>query len=191
MKDLVPLFQIDLLNKWEAARERIYKDAEDYYEQTLEEMKKSLKHLVYLCAPLKPTKAKLIQDHIAEAIEAASQILGAEYRGKKIILFIPHLHVFSVYNEIVYPKVRERAIKFNDRLIRDHFHTLVVIGEKISGGMASEIEQAKKNGTEVVGLKDFKKQLKNLPDSKKAKTSYRRMVKLHNQIHGKEFLIKH
>jgi len=190
MKDLVPLFQIDLLGKWEAAREKIWRNAEDHYEQTLKEMKKSLNHLVYLCAPLKPTKQKLIQDHISDAILAASQILGAEYNGKRIVLFVPHIHVFSIYNEIIYPKVRERAIKFNDRLIQKHFHTVVVIGERISWGMASEIEQARKNGTEVVKMKDFKKRLKNLPDTEKAKLGYRKMVSLHNKIHGHEFLIK-
>ncbi|OGH24497.1 MAG: hypothetical protein A3B47_01420 [Candidatus Levybacteria bacterium RIFCSPLOWO2_01_FULL_39_24] len=190
MKDLVPLFQIDLLGKWEAAREKIWKDAEEHYEQTLKKMKKDLNHLVYLCAPLKPTKSKLIQNHISDAILAASQILGAEYNGKRIILFVPHIHVFSIYNEIIYPQVRERAIKFNDWLIQEHFHTLVVIGERISEGMASEIEQARKNGTEVIKIKDFKKQLKHLPDSKKSKINYRKMINLHNKIHGDKFLIK-
>jgi len=190
MKYLVPLFQIDLLGKWEAARDKIWRDAEDHYEQALKEIKKDLSHLVYLCAPLKPTKEKLIQDHIAEAIDAASQILGAKYNGKRIVLFVPHIHVFGIYNEIIYPKVRERAIKFNDLLIREHFHTLVVIGERISEGMASEIGQARKNGTEVVKMKDFKRRLKDLPNPEKTKTSYERMVKLHNKIHGSEFLIK-
>jgi len=190
MKDLAPLFRIDRIRNWKATKEQAWRDAEDYYEQILKEMKKTLVHLVYLCAPLKPTKEKLIQDHVAQAIKAASQILGTEYNGKRIILFIPHLHVFSIYNEIVYPMVRERAIKFNDRLIQKYFHTLIIIGERISGGMASEIEQARKNGTEIVKMKDFKKQLKNLPDAEKAKENYQRMVRLHNKIHGSDFSIK-
>lgn len=190
MKHLVPLFETDVLARLDAARLKIWKNAEDHYEQALKELKKDLGHLVYICAPLKPTKEKLVQDHIAEAIEAASQILGTEYNGKKIVIFIPHLHVFSIYNEMVYPQVRERAIKFNDRLIREHFHTLVVIGDRISGGMASEMEQAKKHDMEVVKLKDFKKKLKNLPDSKKMKLNYKRIIGLHNKIHGSDFSIR-
>lgn len=187
----MPLFRTDPIIKWKASRKKVWKNAETYYKQLFKETKKSLSHMVYLCSPLKATKEKLIKVHIAEAISAASQILGAKYNGKKIAVWIPHVHLFSIYNEGIYPESREKAIKFNKHLLRKYFHTLLVVGSRISGGMASEIEQARKNGTEVVGLKDFKKQLNNLPDSKKAKTSYRRMVKLHNQIHGKEFLIKH
>jgi hypothetical protein len=190
MKDLIPLFRVDLIKKLEAAREEMFIEAERYYEKTLEKMAKDSTHLVYLCSPLKPTKQKLVQEHISEAITAASQILGAKYAGKKIAVFIPHLHLFSVYNEIVYPQTRERAIKFNDRIIRKYFHTLAVLGKKISKGMASEIEQAKKKGMEVVEMKDFKKQLKNLPDSGKSNLNYKKMINLHNGIHGQKFLIK-
>src|ERR1035437_243197 len=164
MRDLIPLFRTDSTIEWEDSREKICLEAECYYEQLLKKMKKDLGHLVYLCSPLKPTKQKSVQDHISDAILAASQILGAEYDGKKIVIFIPHLHLFSVYNEIVFPQAREKAIRFNNRLIREHFHTLVVIGDRISGGMASEVKQARKNGKEVIKMKDFKKQLKNLPD---------------------------
>jgi hypothetical protein len=190
MKDLVPLFETDVLSRWEAAREKIWKVAEDHYEQTLKGMRRNQGHLVYLCAPLKPTKQKLIQDHISDALLAASQVLGAKYKGRNVVLFIPHLHVFSIYNEMVYPQVRERAIRFNDVLIRKYFHTLVVIGKRVSKGMKSEIEQAKKNGTEVITMKDFKKQLKNLPDSARIKKSYQKIVNLHNKIHGSDFSIK-
>jgi len=189
MKDLVPLFRIDTISRREISRGKVWKDAKKHYEQTLREMKNNLCNLVYLCAPLKPTRQKLVQDHIAEAMLTASQILGAKYNGKKIVLFVPHIHVFSIYNEIIYPQVRGRAIKFNDRLIRDFFHTLVVVGERISEGMLSEINQARKNGTEVVKMKDFKKKLKNLPNTEKSKKDYRRMVNLHNKIHGSEFSI--
>jgi hypothetical protein len=190
MKDLIPLFNISSIKKLEAAREKMFIDAESYYEKTLEKMAKDSTHLVYLCSPLKPTKQKLVQDHISEAITAASEILGAKYDGKKIAVFIPHLHLFSVYNEIIYPQTRERAIKFNDRIIRKYFHTLAILGKKISKGMASEIEQAKKKGMEVTDVKNFKKQLENLPDSKKSKMNYRKMIDLHNKIHGQKFLIK-
>jgi hypothetical protein len=190
MKDLIPLFKVDLIKKLEAAREKMFIDAERYYEQLLEKMAKDSTHLVYLCSPLKPTKQKLVQEHIAEAIEAASQILGAKYDGKKIAVFIPHLHLFSVYNEIIYPQTRERAIKFNDRIIRKYFHTLAILGKKISKGMASEIEQAKKKGMRVIQVGDLKKQLKNLPNSEKAETNYQKMINLHNRIHGQKFLIK-
>lgn len=190
MKDLIPLFRIDLIDNREVFREKIWKAAEKHYEQLFKELKKDLNHMIYLCSPLRPTKQKLVQDHISEVIEATSQILGAEYFGKKISVYIPHLHMFSVYNEIVYPELRERAIKFNDRLIQEYFHTLLIVGNRISGGMASEIKQAKKKGMEVIKMADFKKQLKNLPDLKKAKESYQKMVSLHNKIHGSKFSIE-
>ncbi len=190
MKDLIPLFRIDLITKWEAAKEKVWVDAERYYEQLLKKMKRNSDHMVYLCAPLKPTKQKSIQDHIAKAILVASQILGAKYDGRKIAVFVPHIHLFSVYNEVIYPQTRERAIKFNDRLIRQFFHTLVIIGNRISEGMASEIDTARKKGIKVIKMKDFKKHLGNLPDSEKSKTSYQKIVSLHNKIHGQKFLIE-
>src|SRR3989338_1759017 len=191
MKNLIPLFRTDSIAKWGALREKVWKDAESHYEQALQAMRKNLNHLVYLCSPLKPTKQKLVQNHIAEAIFAAGQILGAKYDGRKIAVWIPHVHLFSIYNEILYPEVREKAIKFNNRLIKEYFHTLTVHGNTISTGMAAEIELAKKNGVKVIGIEDFKRQLKNLPDPKKSEASYRKMVYIHNQIHGHQFLIKH
>jgi hypothetical protein len=190
MKDLIPLFRTDSTTEWETSREKICLEAEIYYEETLRKMKKDLGHLVYLCSPLKPTKQKLVQDHISQALLAASQILGANYNGKKIVIFIPHLHLFSVYNEIIYPQAREKAIKFNNRLIREHFHTLIIVGNKMSEGMAAEIKQAQKGGVEAVKMEDFKKKLKNLPGYKKSRAGYRRMISLHNKIHGQRFLIK-
>lgn len=190
MKDLIPLFRIDAVTKWEASRKKVWKDAEGYYDQLLKGMKKSLSHMVYLCSPLKPTKQKLVQVHIAEAISAASQILGAEYNGRKIAVWIPHIHLFSIYNEVAYPDTREKAIKFNNRLIQKYFHTLVVIGNRISEGMSAEIELARKSGMEVAKMGDFKGNLRNLPDSKKAKGSYQKMVSIHNEIHGPKFLIE-
>lgn len=190
MKDLIPLFRIDPITKWQASGEKVWKDAEDYYEQLLKELRKNLSHMVYLCSPLKPTKQKIVQVHITKAIWAASQILGAEYNGRKIAVWVPHLHLFSIYNEIAYPDTREKAIKFNNRLLLQYFHTLVVIGNRISGGMSAEIELARKNGVEVIRMGNFKRHLRNLPDSEKSKGSYQKMVSLHNKIHGPKFLIE-
>lgn len=190
MGNLIPLFRTDPITKWGELRKKIWKDAESYYEQVLKQMEKSLNHMVYLCSPLKSTAEKLIQVHIAEAIWAGSQILGAEYKGKKIHVWIPHLHLFSIYNEALYPEAREKAIKFNNYLIQKYFHTLLVIGERISGGMAAEMRLAKKNKLEIITMKEFKKHLKNLPSSEEAQNSYQTMVNLHNGIHGPTFLIK-
>lgn len=190
MKNLIPLFRTDSVADWNEVRETVWVDVEQYYERLLGEMKENSTHLIYLCAPLKPTKQKQVQDHVRQALLIASEILGAEYKGRKIAVFIPHLHLFSVYNEILYPHTREKAIRFNNRLIREFFHTLVVVGNYISEGMAVEIEQAKGNGTEVIKIRDFKKQLNKMPNSQKSKTSYEGMVKLHNKIHGQNFLIK-
>ncbi len=190
MKNIISLFRTDPMTKWKTAKEKVWKDAEDYYEQLLKKTKENLSHMVYLCSPLKPTKQKLIQVHIAEAILAASKILGAEYKGKKIAVWVPHLHLFSIYNEIVYPDVREKAIKFNNHLIQQYFHSLVVIGDRISRGMSAEIKLARKNGVKVIKMRNFKRHLRNLPDSEKAKGIYQKMISLHNRIHGSEVLIK-
>lgn len=74
--------------------------------------------------------------------------------------------------------------------MQQYFDTLIVNGNRISGGMAAEMELARKNGIEVMNLGVFKRSLRNLPDSEKAKESYRKMVGLHNGIHGSKFLIK-
>lgn len=169
---------------------KVWKEAEGYYDQLLEKMEKNLSHMVYLCSPLKSTAEKLIQFHIAEAIQAASQILGAKYKGKKIAVWIPHIHLFSIYNEAIYPEVREKAIKFNNYLIQRYFHTLLIANNRISEGMSAEIELARNNGIEVVGMGDFKKNLRNLPDRKEAERIYRKMISLHNGIHGPDLLIK-
>lgn len=189
MKDLIPLFRIDLIDDWESSKEKTWNDAEKHYEQLLKELKKNLNHLVYLCSPLRPTKRESIQDNVVGALDAASQILGAKYNGKKIAVYVPHLHMFSIYNEIIYPERRERAFKFNDYLIGEYFHTLMVIGNRISKGMASEIELARKKGIRIIKIKDFKKQLKNLPDLSKSKASFKKMVRFHNKVHGPGFLI--
>lgn len=76
MKHLIPLFRIDKIAKWQKSREKVWMDAEDHYEQLLGKMAKNNRHLVYLCSPLKPTEQKSIQDHVSQAILAASQILG-------------------------------------------------------------------------------------------------------------------
>ncbi len=190
MSNLIPLFRTDPIIKWKASRKKVWKDAEIYYKQLFKEIKKSLSHAVYLCSPLRATREKSIQVHIAEAILAASQILGAKYNGKKIAVWIPHVHLFSIYNEGIYPEVREKAIKFNSHLLRKYFHTLLVVGSKISGGMSIEIELAKKIGIEIIKMEDFKKQLRNLPNAEKIKKSYRKMVNHHNGIHGPGFLIR-
>lgn len=190
MSSLIPLFRTDSIATWGKLRKKVWEDAEDYYEQLLKEMERNLSHMVYLCSPLKSTAEKLIQVHVAEAILAASQILGAEYRGKKINVWIPHLHLFSIYNEAIYPEAREKAIKFNNYIIQKYFHTFLVIGDRISGGMAAEITLAKKSGIEIIKMEEFKRHLRNLPDSKGVKNFYQTMVNLHNGIHGPKFLIK-
>lgn len=190
MGNLIPLFRTDSIAKWESSREKVYKDAEKYFEGLLKDMRKKLFHLVYLCSPLKSTAQKLIQDHIAEAILATSQILGAKYNGKKIAVWIPHVHLFSIYNEIVYPDTRDKAIKFNNHLIKKYFHTLLIVGDRISGGMSVEIDLAKKNGIEVIKMGDFRIRLKNLPKSERISKSYQKMINIHNKIHGPGLLIK-
>lgn len=190
MNNLIPLFRTDSIAKWGKLRKKVWKDAEDYYEQLLKEMEKSLNHMVYLCSPLKSTAEKLIQVHVAEAILSASQILGAEYNGKKINIWIPHLHLFSIYNEAIYPEAREKAIKFNNYIIQKYFHTLLVIGDRISGGMAAEMELAKKNRLEIIRMEEFKRHLRNLPGSEGVRNFYQTMVSLHNGIHGSKFLIE-
>lgn len=192
MKHLIPLFRIDKIAKWQKSREKVWMDAEDHYEQLLGKMAKNNRHLVYLCSPLKPTEQKSIQDHVSQAILAASQILGGVTKctGKKIAVFVPHLHLFSVYNEIIYPQVRERAIRFNNHLIQEYFHTLAVLGNTISGGMAAEIELARRKGIEVAKMGGFKKQLRNLPDLEESRISYWKMINLHNKMHGSEFWIE-
>ena len=189
MNNLIPLFRTDPIAKWGKLRKKVWSDAEVYYEQLLKRME-NLSYMVYLCSPLKATAEKLIQVHITEAIYAASQILGAEYNGKKIAVWIPHVHLFSIYNEAIYPEAREKAIKFNNDLIQKYFQSLVVVGNKISGGMTGEIALAKKSGIEIVRERVFKRRLKNLPDSESIKRSYRKMVSLHNGIHGPGLLIK-
>lgn len=116
--------------------------------------------------------------------------MGAEYKGKEINVWIPHFHLFSIYNEALYPESREKAIKFNNYLIQKYFHTLLVIGERISGGMAAEMKLAQKNNLEIITMKEFKKHLRNLPDSEEAQNSSQTMVNIHNGIHGSAFLIK-
>lgn len=190
MSSLIPLFRTDSIGKWGGSRKKVWEDAEEYYEKLLKRIEKNLNHMVYLCSPLKSTAEKLIQVHIAEAISAASQILGAEYNGKKINVWIPHLHLFSIYNEAIYPEAREKAIKFNNYIIQKYFHTLLVIGDRISGGMAAEMELAKKSGIEIIKMEEFKRYLGNLPDSKGVKNFYQTMVSLHNGIHGSKFLIE-
>lgn len=190
MKNLISLFRTDSISKWAKSKEKVWRDAEVHYEKSIKDLKENQNHLVYLCSPLRPTKQKLAQDHISDAISAASQILGAEYKGKKISIWIPHVHLFSIYNEIVYPESRGRAIKFNNYLLEKYFQTLLVVGKTISGGMETEIELAKKSGVKVVELRKFRKELENLPDLKKAEASCRKMISLHNQIHGRQFLIK-
>lgn len=191
MKNLIPLFRIDRIINWKVSKEKVWKDAEDYYESLLKEIKGNLGHLVYLCSPLKSTEQKSVQDHIEEAIWGASQILEGVRRdnGRKIAVWIPHVHLFSIYNEIVYPEVREKAIKFNNKIIEKYFHTLILIGDKISGGMSAEIELARKNKIEVVKIEVFKKHLKGVPNLKRVKVYYRRITDFHNKVHGPKFLI--
>lgn len=76
MKDLIPLFRIDSVTNRKASKEKVWKNAENYYESLLREIRGNLSNLVYLCSPLKPTERKSVQDHIGEAIWGASQILG-------------------------------------------------------------------------------------------------------------------
>lgn len=191
MKNLIPLFRIDRVINREESKKQVQRIAEAYYEQLLREARKNQNHMVYICSPLKPTKQKSVQDHIKEAIWNASQILGGVRRGngRRIAVWIPHVHLFSIYNEIVYPEVREKAIKFNNKIIEEYFHTLVVVGDKISGGMSAEIELARKNKIEVIKIEVFKKHLKGVPNLKRTKMHYRRIADFHNKVHGPKFLI--
>lgn len=186
---LFPFFRVDPHER-EVLREEGWSIAEAYYESAIQRIREDGRFsLVYLCAPLKPTQERPIQMHVAEAIWSASQILGAEYNSRKIIVWIPHLHGFSVFNEVIYPEVRERAIAFNSRVL-PLFHTLLKVGNRISEGMLGEIALAERSGLETVTFEDFKSRLKNLPSNEEAQKNYWSLVGVHNRVHGSHFLIE-
>lgn len=189
-ENLIPVLRVNELVERRIVREEGWSLAEAYYELLLQKERKNGRHLVYLCSPLKPTESRPVEMHISEAIWVASHILGAKYNRKRIAVWIPHLHVFTVYNEIVYPDVRERAINFNNRLLPHFFHTLVVNGDRRSEGMLVEIALAERHGLEVIGFEDFKGRLQNLPTPEEVERYYWKMVALHNEIHGPKFLIE-
>lgn len=186
---LVPFLQVGPHER-RVLKEEGWSMAEAYYESAIQRIREDGRSsLVYLCAPLKLTPNKPVPMHIAEAISSASQILGAEYNRKKITVWIPHLHGFSVFNEVIYPEVRERAIAFNSRVL-PLFHALIIVGNRVSEGMSWEIALAQRSGLETVTFEDFKGRLQNLPSAEEAERNYWAMAAIHNNIHGPQFLIE-
>lgn len=122
---------------------------------------------VYICSPLKATKKKSGKDHILESLKAASQISGASYKRKRLLLFIPHLHGLSIFNEFLHPEKRDHGIQFTINFTQILKPIIVVAGNVVSDGMKGELDLAQKHNLPVFQLNDFKSMLKNLPIEKK------------------------
>ena len=118
---------------------------------------------VYICSPLKAHKEKSGRDHIMDSLKTASQISGASYQSKKLLLFIPHLHGLSIFNEFLHSEKRNHGIQFTTKLLQIIKPIIVVSGKRISGGMRGELNLAKKLDLTVFNFSDFKSKLEDLP----------------------------
>lgn len=155
------------------------------YEGELARLKQKGLFLVYLCAPLRATQEKSAQQHILEAFRAASQIMGARWKGQDVTIWIPHLHGLTVFNELNFPHARGWAVAYNCRLMRQRlFDALLVVGTEITEGTKSEIRHAGNFGLEVINYDKFKAQAERLPSFNKSLDYLDGLVNLYrNNLH--------
>lgn len=192
-ESLIPVFNISPFQEKKVLMEEGWSLAEAFYEAELERKKANGVVQAYLCAPLKGSQNRPVQLNIARAIGAASQILGSTFSDRPLSLWVPHLHGFAVFNEVVYPDARDRAIAFNHRILSQFFDVMIVdrgAEDTLSQGMLEEIVLARANGTQVVSMNTFKETAQGLPDQVQTDRNYRNMVEVHNQIHGPTFRIE-
>ena len=177
---LPPVFSANPLEERDSLRTDYMSPVEIFYEGALEKIKREGFYLIYLCAPLKKTWDKSTQFHVMEALTAASQIMGAKYQGKDVSIWIPHLHAFTVFNELIFTEARKAAIEFNRRLIQENkfFDALVVYGDRISEGMRKEIETFSTLGSTIISFDDFRKNAKRLPSRGRAMYYFKKLVTL-------------
>jgi len=161
---LVPILRANPQEERLALQEEGMSLIEAFYEGELAKLKQEGFYLIYLCAPLRETEQRSFQWYRMEAFRAASQIVGARRQGRDVSLWIPHLHVYTVFNEMMFPEARRAAIAFNNRLLNDRlFDALLIAGAQISEGMRGEIRTARGMGIEVIGYENFMKNAEGLP----------------------------
>jgi len=142
---------------------------EIFYERELERLREEGYYLMFFCAPLKASVQKSVQLHSLEALEAASQILGTSWNGKNVSLWIPHLHALPIFNEEMFPQLRDVALSFNLLLLRNRlFDGLLIFGDRISSGMKNEIIVARDIGMEILNFDYFLEFAEDKPTEKVA-----------------------
>lgn len=118
--------------------------------------------LVYISHPLSATTRVSPFENIMRAVDAAYQIVGTTYQGRKVMPFIPHITALSIWNELVDPVLRVPAMMQNV-IHLGLCDALVVVGPYISPGMQKEILKAQELGLPIMTFASFKKQLTDLP----------------------------
>lgn len=187
---LVPVLRVNPLEERESLRSWGMSQVEIYYEGALSAIKHKGFYLIYLCAPLKAAPERSGWWHIQKALRAASQIMGAEWEGKDVSIWIPHLHALTVFNELIFPEARKAALEFNRRLIQDtkFFDALVVFGDRISEGIRGEIETARTSGLTIISYDEFRTQAENLPSFKESLDYFGDLQKLLNNNQHRFFI---
>ena len=131
---------------------------------------------MYLSAPLQTTGRTSAFQHIIEAGRAASLIEGAQFDGKRVTTFIPHIAVLSLFDEFEVAARREAAMGFNIFCL-EQCHALIKVGTRISAGMQAEIIAAERLELPVMSLSAFTQQLTALPSLSETQETFISIVK--------------
>lgn len=179
-------FQAELLrNYYKNNQKFLFESLEEYF---LEDIQKD-EYIIYICAPLKATAQKSGKEHILDALKAASQIAGSKYKDKRIVTWIPHLHAFSVFNEILDPSLREIGIDFVINIIKKIKPILGIMDGRISYGMQQEINLAQKLKLPYMPISQLKRSIKQAPSENEANKIFQILVNFYpkNILNHPEF----
>lgn len=118
--------------------------------------------------------------------------MGSKYQDKDVSIWIPHLHVLPVFNELAFPQARRTAIDFNRRLIQDKFFDALIVynvySDAISEGMRGEIETFRTLGLPVISYNNFIKNAKRLPSPDRALEYFNSLVTLYESNKHRFFI---
>lgn len=155
--------------------------AEVFYGNAIDKVSESGMQLVYICESAKQHPLTLPRLIVLGSAWYAAQIAGAEYKGKKLALWVPHYHGLTMDGNSVDPlyglKYRQSALFLYETVIIKHSPIIVTRDENLFDTVRDEVRTAKALGLDIFNHGDFKGMLRNLPTEEESRRIFDELVR--------------